>query len=520
MMTLTELVNTLSDGYLTAQALTIFMLFAVGFLFVRAVWDGEAVWEILLAFPAGLSLFAVTAYLMLCLGIPYNTYTEAAALALISISCTVLGRRKRRIVDINEDKRRNIIVLISIIGAFGLCFMLTANVFDVVLDNDSFFYFSAYPEAIVREGAYIRFFDVFLTDAAPIGSIIQTLPYLFGFSETFGIQYFLDVNFMLIFFGAFYTELPGSYGKKEAAFCAAGVTLFLLTSSAYLTTAKWVMAGVYFMSYFFIGVYLAYRVSSMEKKPYVLLALFAVTAAMMRHEGVVFILIAVLTLSVFTAYSGKELVLAFICPVTVAAVIYYIRVFFILDVHPLYAFLTVTKAAVMVAGLIITGFYLLMVKERITGRMQRLLPILLPVILFVMNIVLLAVRPSEYLGNLKMFYLNVRIGAGWGYFGYVGGVLLLILIIKAVVNREWYLSFFDSLMISFVLGVLLAAFGRGDALRKGVGDSGNRVMLTAVPVIVFAVALRFIAKKEPDSAAADGEKDRDASKEAEDDSKG
>ena len=33
--------------------------------------------------------------------------------------------------------------------------------------------------------------------------------------------------------------------------------------------------------------------------------------------------------------------------------------------------------------------------------------------------------------------------------------------------------------------------GRGDDLRKGVGDSGNRVLLTAVPVIVFAVALRL-----------------------------
>ena len=47
-------------------------------------------------------------------------------------------------------------------------------------------------------------------------------------------------------------------------------------------------------------------------------------------------------------------------------------------------------------------------------------------------------------------------------------------------------------MLTYVFTVFLVAFGRGDELRKGVGDSGNRVMLTVVPLVVFAVALRFL----------------------------
>ena len=514
MMSLSELVNTLSEGYMTAQALTIFMLFAAGFLFVRAVRAGEdeyGIWLVLFSFPAGLALFSVAAYLMLCLGIPYNTYTIASVLVVVSITCYGVNIRKHRSIYISNEKIRNILILSGVVVALLLSFMLTNNVFKIVLDNDSFFYFSTYPEAIVREGAYIRYFDVFLTDAAPIGSIIQTLPYVFGFSETFGIQYFLDANFLLVFAYALYTELSGKIGRKEAALCTAAVTLFLTTSSAWLATAKWVMAGVYFMSYFFITVWLGYRAASMSGKPYGLMALFAVATAMMRHEGVILMVIAVLTLSFLPGYRGRELALCFICPVAVAAVLYYIRVFVILGVHPLYAFLTPAKAVVMTAALVVAAIYLLFIRDSLGEKGRTLLPVLLPALLLLFNAGLLTARSADYLGNLKMFYLNVRIGAGWGWFGYIAGIIVLILMIKAVVNREWYLLFYDSLMISYALGVLLVAFGRGDALRKGVGDSGNRVMLTAVPLIVFALTLRFFAVKAEDGGAA-GREEQDDSK--------
>ena len=128
----------------------------------------------------------------------------------------------------------------------------------MALDNDSLYYFSAYPNAIVREGRYIRYFDVFLTDAAPIGSIIQTLPYLYSFSETFAIQYMTDLCFLLIFASALYFELYDALGDRGSLIASLAATAFLLTSSAYLTTAKWVMAGVYFMSFLFITSYKAY----------------------------------------------------------------------------------------------------------------------------------------------------------------------------------------------------------------------------------------------------------------------
>lgn len=494
-MTLTGLVENLSGGYKVPQAGVITAAFMLGALFLQAFGGSvrrERIMGLLLAFPAGFSLFAVSAYLMLCLGIPYGTISVSVVLILLGIISAGVIIRHIKKVDIKSIGKELSCAFCCFIAIFAIAFMLTNNLFHVSLDNDSLYYFSTYPEAIVAEGRYIKQFDVFLTDASPIGSIVHTLPYIYGFSETFGIQYFVDLNFLLLFAYGIYKELSGVLAEREALLCSAVSVFFLMTSSAYLTTAKWIMAGVYFMSFYFICAYLGYFTSGIlrEGRPYVLLALFAVMTAMMRHEGVAMVLILVLTLSALSGYSGRELTLGFILPVMIAAGLYYTRVFLILKVFPLYAFLTPVKAGLFILALAASGLYLLFIRDRLSDGWKRRVLLILPGLLLGANIGLLILRGRRYLGNLKMFYLNVRIGAGWGYFGYIAPVIMLVLIVKGVLRKEKRLLFFESLMFSYVLMVFLVSFGRGDSLRKGVGDSGNRVMLTAVPLIVFAIVLR------------------------------
>ncbi|MCR5410471.1 MAG: hypothetical protein K6E90_05755 [Lachnospiraceae bacterium] len=503
MTDLLVLVNSLSRGYLIHQTLVIVMLHTVGLLFVSACDRSLAFrrWRAILAFPAGLALFAVTAFLMLCLGIPYNAVTISVALGAIAlVSGAGLIRRSRQ-VDITIIRHEVIAGVIGIIAVTVIALMLTFNPFHMALDNDSLYYFSAYPNAIASEGRYIKYFDVFLTDAAPIGSIIQTLPYIYGFSETFAIQYMTDLCFLLIFASALYIELYDALGDRGSLIASLAATAFLLTSSAYLTTAKWVMAGVYFMSFFFITAYTAYYSGkkSAGSKPWLLLAVLAVMTSMLRQEGVVLTLLLVLTLSVLKEYKGKELTLIFLVPMMAAALLYYIRVFLILGVRPLYSFLTPMKACVITLMTASGIVYCLFIRDRVQKREAVL--VALPILMVLADIGFFIMKPSEFLGDMKMFYLNIRIGAGWGYFGYIAFAVFVILVIKAVIRREKVFLISDSLYISYVLAVLVVSLGRGDALRKGVGDSGNRVMLTAVPLIVFGMTLRFFLPK--------GERDED-----------
>ncbi|MBR1875906.1 MAG: hypothetical protein IJ805_02225, partial [Lachnospiraceae bacterium] len=66
-----------------------------------------------------------------------------------------------------------------------------------------------------------------------------------------------------------------------------------------------------------------------------------------------------------------------------------------------------------------------------------------------------------------------------------------IAVIVAVIKKDFKLSFFDVAMTGFLLLAVCAAFGRGDSLRMGIGDSGNRVLLTSVPVITYAMVLKL-----------------------------
>ena len=488
-------ISELSCGYYTAQVITVICLFTVGLGVVKA--DRlNGIWAYLYAFPAGLAVFSVAGYLMLCLGIPFNSVSVAVLMAAVFVSSLIICR-KRNLVDIKKELP---LFMVSLVVVIVLASVFTANIFDVLTDNDTFYYFSTFPEAIVREGSYIRYFDTFLTDSAPIGSIVYTLPYLFGSGETFGIQYMLDLNFLLIFAYALYRGQRDKYGDMGAACISVVATAFLATSSAYLTTAKWVMAGVYFMSYYFITVILGYEVwRETEQKPYAVLMLMSVMTAMLRHEGIIFVLILVILLSVKSGYPLKELLLIYILPVFICAGLYYIRVFAILKVAPLYAFLTPRKAILLLTAVVCTGVLVVLLhvfaeKKPVSFAAAHMYAIL-PAVLMILNLMLLAVKKDEYLVNLRTFYGNLRTRAGWGYFGYIAAMFVLVLVLRAIVRREFSLSFYDSLMISYALAVVIASFGRGFALRVGVGDSGNRVLLTAVPLVVFGIIMRLMAYK-------------------------
>ena len=53
-------------------------------------------------------------------------------------------------------------------------------------------------------------------------------------------------------------------------------------------------------------------------------------------------------------------------------------------------------------------------------------------------------------------------------------------------------SFDITLTVGFILMVLAVSYGRGDSLTAYVGDSGNRVLLQVVPLIVMTYAGLFI----------------------------
>ena len=170
-------------------------------------------------------------------------------------------------------------------------------------------------------------------------------------------------------------------------------------------------------------------------------------------------------------------------------------VFVRLQVKPLYAFLTPVKALLIMAAIILMQLYVMLLRGRdrsgLITRAEHHMNLAVPAALTAVNAVMLMIDHSRYLHNFRTFYLNVRLMNGWGYFGYVFFAAIIAAVVMAVKDKDHSIGFFDMVMICFILVAVAAAWGRGDRLQVGAGDSGNRVMLTAVPVIVYAMTLRL-----------------------------
>ena len=65
------------------------------------------------------------------------------------------------------------------------------------------------------------------------------------------------------------------------------------------------------------------------------------------------------------------------------------------------------------------------------------------------------------------------------------------MIVWDTVWGRFSIEYSDAVLAAFVLAVVAVCWARGGMLVVRTSDSGNRVLLTAVPLIVFAIALRL-----------------------------
>ena len=495
-MDIYRLLTTVSSGYFAAQVITIIFLCVLGYVFIWAMCSRTKCAErVLLAFPVGLAYYCAVIYGMMVLRIRISQPSIIAVSLTVSAAAFASAGfyRKKRYGNFLPDGKSFLwkeILLLAVIGGILAC-IAASGLLTVSLDNDSFYYYSSYPQMIIREGGLKYEFDVFLTDVGPVAAVINTLPYVFGFSNTFGIQHFINFVFIIIFAYAVYSELSERGGRKKTAAAVSAVsTLFLATSPAYLTTAKWVMAGDWFMVFFFLLAYFGYRDSKGEGDIAPLLMLFAFMVTGTRQEGPVMLCLLAVCFCMLSV-SGGRIGFLYMLPAALSAILYYLCIFVLIGVRPLYAFLTPQKAVLITAMLLVCSSCVLMVKTKPFERLQRKLCILIPAASVILNLAMLAVNHERYLTNLYSFFMNIRLRNGWGYFGYVCFVFIILAIVYVCVYKDRQITFFDVLTAGYILAVVCVSWGRGDHLRIGTGDSGNRVMLTAVPLIVFSLAVRI-----------------------------
>lgn len=489
-----EYIAGLSGIYYIRQLLVILVIFSYGALLTDLMVRDTVSWvkRSILAFPAGISAFAITAYSMLVLRIPYNTWSVSAVMAIEIIAVLAALLRSRRPLKITPYKNHMIITLAA---ALVIAAVSASGLAPVAISNDTMYYFKRYPDAIVYYGGLRDQFDFFLTDTGLGVVSIDTLPSLFGFGETFGIRECFHIDFLLFFFVSVFERAQKLLSKRSSYVFAGAVTTVLAVSTPFVILGHWALANMYFMELFFIA---AYTANDLEDDAAGLVSVLLVALGLLRIEGTLFVVWLILCACAYTKLAPK-MARFVILPLGILFSLYCLNVFvrfYVLD--NMYLFLSPQKAVLIICMMACVGIYLAFIQKRLPEKISDNLPVLYILALLCGNLILAVYDKDHYLGNLAAFRDNLFRQSGWGMFPY------FVMCAAAFLAIEYGISYFGykekimpsgfgiTLAVGFLLIVIGASFGRGDLLSEDVGDSGNRVLLQIVPLVVMAFSELFL----------------------------
>ena len=287
---------------------------------------------------------------------------------------------------------------------------------------------------------------------------------------------------------------PVFYNKTVLAASLLG-TLFLVSCEPFIVLSKWILSNVYFMDFLFI-VFLLEHTSGggggsdsvfadrAEERLLDFRILFmSAFLIMSRMEGGVLVFVLALALSVLPIKKEK-LLIHFALPLCIMELGYYGMIYLRIGIDPLYSFLDSKTALLMVGLIVVLVVYIIFIRDRIKSSF---LPIWLLILLAMGNAGLMLINSGRYLTNLKAFIVNIRQGNGWGLFLIVIVIYCVMLIFELVRRKGRDIPLMLFLPAALVLAIIAVCFARGGVLAVRTSDSGNRVLMEIVPLLVFSV---------------------------------
>lgn len=492
----------MSPGFFISQTFVILVLVFFGFIVNTCLCRGRVtLLEILLAFPVGISLYSLVSFALLVTGEPFNRVSVTGICALIAAACVIaMGRMGDDSVYTGRLPEKKIVVYL--ITTLCIAVISTSGIISICVSNDSLYYYWMYPRALVEYGYLRPQFDVFLTDVGQASATLNTLPFMYGFNEGFGIQTFLGINTLFIMVYALYNRTKDKLPGKGAVTVTVLLTALLISTQPLIIMLKWMMSNGYFMCFMFISVYTGYSYDSLRadektkgdmRGRLVILSILMLQMSMLRMEGIMVALILVVCLASLK-YKNTELFMAFLLPFFIFSLAYAFWVFVICNVDAPYTFLTPKKAMLQLAAIAAVSFYILALRGRSFDIVGRHLRLLLPFALIGANGLLFLQNKTLFVENMFAFLKNISNRSGWGLFPmYVIACYVLVFIVKfKEKNDRPFMTFWDMCFVCYLLAALAVCFAREDALRESIGDSGNRVLMQVTLLAFFSGADHLI----------------------------
>ena len=506
--------------YQTKQVLALLFLFVIGYVFLKVIQHHlPELWVCLLAFPTAVCLWCFCSQFLLLADFTYRFWRVCFLMGAGILACYGF-RRLRHIplqpVPLPADQThadggaatgRNTaygsIVAYGSIAAIvvGVCCLVSTGWTYVLLNYDSYFYFSDYGKALTLMMSYK---DIVSDNSFVLTNIGQFLPLVSSYMTYWGLDSgapvlgFFTVNLFAAFGTAVYEQVRARFSTKRTACYACLSVLLLASCSIFFLYTHWILSNTYILFYLFFLFYLGkehWNAPSVDRA--LLICLYALAVTMLRKDGLIIVCFVFICYSVRKLYASWILALLFLPSAAYQLFyIYWLR-------HIIYARTTLAFGTsllsdnfmkLLLLGVAGTFVYLLLLHFLAERILKRYLPHAMTLFLIAALCYFMTENLTRSIDFVDAWLRNF---GGFGFGFCILQILLLVVLVLLVQHfpaaasdkrdgrtqpRYGYTWFF---VLGNVLVTLIIYRQKGN-LEVGIDNSGLRSLYQIIPVFYYA----------------------------------
>lgn len=478
------LVDNITDGYKAKEIVVAVLMFIVGYILAQCIFEKQndiikAVWAI----PISVVVWCICSILVLFIRIPYTKYIMSGILLILFTLIVYFKRKSVRKINFGLLCRVSIWNL-------ALSIIFSTGIFPTIMSSDSYYYVMQYGEVIAKTGSLS--FDTAgatMTWTGVSAALLSSLACFCGFETIIVIHNLLIVSFIACFLVSIRRQIMKLGMKnKNATMFAILITIMLIVMPAFELMAFWIISNTYCMVYIFflmIGLELYITQERQNIALLILLSMIVAWLTLSRAEMCVCMACMVCIVSILPMNKKELLILSI--PMAVLQIVYLLELDyqqFISDKEVYDSMFTLQIQGIMIVALIGCVVYSFFINKKFFSYIRDRIVILLFIGSPILYAIIYFIDRQKFITSIKSMWFNLTTQY-WGIIPIMFLVLILFIISKK--ENNYWLVF----SAGYVLVNLALCLGRKQPLRNGYGDSCNRVLMSAVPIVFFALTYSF-----------------------------
>lgn len=490
-------VDAITRGYKIKQIIASVVLFIAGYLVAQGTFDKQtdamkAAWAV----PIAVVGWCMCSAVILLLRLPYiRSFAFGLVGALLGAMIYI---RKEYIKKTNWD-----VLCRYIIWCAALSTIFSTGILPTVMSSDSYYYVMQYGEVVAKVGSLN--FDTAgatMTWTGVSSALISSLAYFCGFETITVIHNLLIISMLSCFYLTMKKQISNLGARENQAIVGAGVfTVMLIVIPAFELLSFWVISNTYCMVYIFllmIGMKL-YTTDERENKALLMLISMVICWLTLSRAEMSVCMACIVCLISFLPLTQREM-LTLSVPMMVVQLLYLIELNYqqAISVKNVYdSMLTPAIQAIITVATVGGVIYSFFINSKFFSWIRKKINIIVFAVLPGICIAIYFLDKEKYVKSIESIIYNFKTQ----YWGYLPALILVLYIVIALNKKINFGLIFST---GYVLINLILCLGRKQPLRNGYGDSCNRIMMSAIPVVFSAlicsvleiVALRIKENKE------------------------